>query len=100
MEDEKAIEYVVEGLRNSNPSVQKYSIRIIGNIIAEQSEYTDTLHRYKFVSHLFDLLQSSHEELRRDTCWLLSNLCCERSSATLIMMETKLLTKLVDLFFY
>ena len=34
MEDEKAIDYVVEGLRNNNPAVQKYSIRIIGNIIA------------------------------------------------------------------
>lgn len=37
MEDEKAIECLVNGLRNNNPSVQKYSIRIIGNIIAEQS---------------------------------------------------------------
>jgi hypothetical protein len=37
MEDEKAIESVIEGLRNTNPAIQKYSIRIIGNIIAEQS---------------------------------------------------------------
>jgi hypothetical protein len=66
--------------------------------VADHNEHADTLHRYNLLPNLFFLFLSSSPEIRRDACWLVSNLCCERNSATRVIREKMLIAKLVDLF--
>ena len=94
------MEAIIAALHSKNEDIRKYAIRIVGNIIAEEGEYTDTLHRYKLVENIFDLFMSEAEEVRRDGCWMVSNLCCDRNSATVVIRNQKVMTKLVELFNY
>jgi hypothetical protein len=96
--DEIVLESIIGALHSKQEEIKKYAIRIIGNIVAEQNEHTDTLHRYKLLDNTFDLLLSSNDEVRRDACWLISNLCCDRVSSTQVIRQGMVMAKLVDLF--
>ncbi len=98
MADEASLTCLIQALQADNLEVKKYAIRILGNIAADQPEHVEALHREGLLDHLFPLFLASNSEVRRDTCWLVANLCCERISATRVMRQQMVMAKLVDLF--
>jgi hypothetical protein len=96
--DEPSLACLVQALQADSQEIKKYAIRILGNIAADQPDHVETLHREALLDRLFPLFLSSDPEVRRDGCWLVANLCCERVSATRVMRQQMVMTKLVELF--
>lgn len=72
-------------------------MRIIGNIIVDNHEHIFTLCKYNILDHLFKNLNCSNCDVRRDACWVISNLCFKKPSATLVIRHTMIISKLVQL---
>jgi len=51
------------------------------------------------MNHFFKLLMSSDQSTLKDTCWLISNFTCGISSATAVLQNEQVVTKLMDLLY-
>lgn len=85
----------MENLKNYNIDIRKYALRIIGNILAEKEDYVYVLNKYNVLSCLYEFLNESHTELRKDACWALSNFAVEKVPSTVLLQSDKLIDKLL-----
>lgn len=85
MKNEDVIETLIQSLNDFKPDIRKYSLRIIGNILAEKEEYVPILEKFNILQHLYDLLNEHDDEVRKDACWALSNFAVERIPATVLL---------------
>jgi hypothetical protein len=75
-------------------------MRILGNIIADSQDYLPHLIQNNLLDHIHQALLSTTADIRRDACWLASNITCDRPSASAIIRNETLTHKLVELFFF
>lgn len=81
IESEQIVTLLIDNFKAPNKQIQAYSIRILGNILAEAEDYSADLTHYKIVDKIFPLLNSHDWELRRDCCWLIANYVHEFGAA-------------------
>lgn len=54
--------------------------------------------KFHILDHLYPLLKSSNDEVRKDTCWTVSNYAYEKGPATDIICNPKFIEKLLMMF--
>ncbi len=72
----------------------------MGNIVAARDEHISRLIKLNVLDGLLLNLSCMNGEIRRDACWLLSNLCTKKTGANAVVRRVEILEKLVDLFAY
>ena len=91
-------EVIVAAIRVENETIRKLAMRVVGNIVAESSEYSLPFIACNIFDSILVNLSCASGEVRRDACWLLSNLSLKKAAATQLMRHANILAKLVDLF--
>ena len=89
MSNENVITTILSALKHEKTIIQNYAVKIIGNILAEREEYAYDLMKYELLDHLYPLLKSKNDELKKDVCWSISNYAFEKGSATDIICNLK-----------
>lgn len=98
MDRPEVVECILRSLNAENENIRKYAMRIIGNIVAIKQEFINAFHQFRILDYLLVNLNCSNGDVRRDACWLISNLCTKKVSANAVINDLKLIPKLVDLF--
>ena len=89
---------ILECFKADNETIRKYAMRIIGNTIPLQEDFSNTLHQSQVFDYLCHNLNCANGEVRRDCCWVISNLCTKKQSATIVIKNQVIIGKLVELF--
>ena len=81
IESEEVMTKIINKMDSPNQELQAYSIRTLGNILAEAENYSDDLTKYNILEKVYPLLNNKNWEMRRDGCWLLANYVFEDAAA-------------------
>ena len=81
LKDEQILNLIIQAFNHPDEEIQKYSIRIIGNVLAEPDDYSHDLMKYGLVEILHPLLKSKNKEIRKDVCWCLANYVYDNAAA-------------------
>ncbi|KAJ5069391.1 importin alpha [Anaeramoeba ignava] len=74
-EIKELLEYLIINLENQDPKFQTPSLKTIGNLLNWKDEMTEKLINYNIISILFKTFASPISDLKRYSCWALSNIC-------------------------
>jgi hypothetical protein len=88
----------VGALGSTNPEIQLYAVRIVGNMLAEKDDYTELFMRLQLLDRLYAALKNSSKDVRRDILWLLSNYISEAGPANDVLCKQQLYEKLLLLY--
>lgn len=100
LEEETVLEGIVGATTHPNENIRKYAIRILGNLVASKDEAMGVISKYPLLDCLHANLSCSNGDVRKDTCWLISNLCTKKATATQVLQHGPLIGKLVELLAY
>jgi hypothetical protein len=92
------LQCVLSATNASNETLRKYALRVVGNIATAKEEYVSALLKAGILDALLPNLSCSNPEVRRDVCWVVSNLSARKNSATAVIQHSQIIAKLVELF--
>ena len=73
-------------------------MRIVGNIISSKEEFLAILLELNFLNFLGANLNCSSSEVRKDCCWLITNICIKKTYTNAVIRHQEVMNKLVELF--
>ena len=90
-------ELLVQFTANSAIPVALPALRTIGNIISSTDKYTRVFIQMGVLDKMKELLQHSKKNIRRETCWVLSNICAESNSVVEQVVLSGILPQVINL---
>jgi hypothetical protein len=96
-QNQQILESIITAISNSNEEVQLYSVRIIGNILAERDDYSELFTKFNIIDKLSPILQSPNPQIKKDVLWLLSNYIFDAAPSNHVLSNQQIFQQLLTL---
>lgn len=95
--DAGALPRIVELLAHVSPLVQTPALRVLGNVATGSAQQTQALLECDGLSRLGTMLHSSKKEVRKEACWIVSNITAGPLAHVQSVCTAGLVPRLVEL---
>ncbi|CAG9325354.1 unnamed protein product [Blepharisma stoltei] len=93
--NELFLEKIIQQLSSNNASLQISSLRTLGNISSSLPNSYEIMFRLGFLDKIDELILCPKKNVRKEICWMLSNICAEKKEAVEGLLERKVYEKLL-----
>jgi len=97
VEHKPVVQALVKHLDSKSSSLIAPVLRTLGNVITGTDEQTQVVMDSGILSHLLQLLQHPKKSLRKETCWLISNIAAgNRKQISMLLEEPRLIHEVLQ----